>query len=113
MNLLIPIRTASPLNARDASWRVRHRRVKAERASVAWALHAEKPEKPALPCVIRLTRLAPSQGLDDDNLRGALKAVRDQLAEWIGVDDRHSDVVRYDYAQVRAKEWGVRVEVVS
>lgn len=108
----IPIRTGRGPNNRE-HYMARHRRTKAEREATAWAIRMQRPEKPALPCVILLTRESPSIGrLDDDNVRGSLKAIRDEIAAWLGVDDRHSDVVRYEYAQAKAKEWGVRVEVV-
>lgn len=102
----IPIRTVSGLNVRE-HWRARSRRVKAERDATAWLLRPVT--KPALPCVVMLTRIAPSGGLDDDNLPGALKGVRDQIAAWIGVDDRKREIVRYRYAQRRGK-WAVAVE---
>lgn len=103
----VPIRTVNGMNARDGHWRVRHRRVKAERDAVAWVLRGST--KPGIPCVVTLTRCAPSNGLDDDGLSAALKACRDEIAKWLGVDDRHSDIVRYDYAQERGP-WGVRIE---
>ena len=103
--IFIPIRTGRGLNAREA-WQSRARRVKAERQAVAWLLRGKKP---VLPCTVRLTRCAPSNGMDDDGVVGALKAVRDQVAEWLGVDDKDSARVRYVYAQCRAA-WGVRIE---
>lgn len=66
--------------------------------------------KPALPCVVTITRLAPSNGLDTDNLLSSQKGVRDQIATWLGVDDRDPRVT-WEYAQERAREYGVRVEV--
>ena len=103
--ILIPLRTGRGLNAREA-WQSRARRVKAERRAVAWLLRGAKP---ALPCTVRLTRCAPSNGMDDDGVIGALKGVRDQVAEWLGVDDKDTARVRYVYAQCRAA-WGVRIE---
>jgi hypothetical protein len=102
----VNVRTPPGLNARE-HWRARARRVKAERESAAWALIG-KP-KPPTPCSVRLTRYAPSNGLDDDNLAGALKAIRDAVADWLGIDDKHADQVRYVYAQERAP-WGVGIE---
>jgi hypothetical protein len=107
MIALVPIRTGTGMNAREHHMS-RSRRVKAERAHTAIALMQHKP--PPLPCAVLLTRIAPSSGLDDDNLAGALKGVRDQVAEWIGVDDRHRLIVRYLYAQERGP-WGVRITV--
>lgn len=66
--------------------------------------------RPALPCVVTITRLANSNGLDSDNLLSSAKGIRDQIAAWLGVDDRDPRVT-WEYAQERAKEYGVRVEV--
>lgn len=105
--ICVPLRTVSGLNARE-HWRARARRVKAERQAVAAMLWANCMP-PAFPCTVLLTRIAPSNGLDDDNLAGALKGVRDEVAKWLGVDDRHSEIVRYRYAQRRGREWGVEI----
>ena len=59
--------------------------------------------------MVTLTRIAPSNGLDDDNLAGALKAVRDEVAAWLGVDDKDRATVRYEYEQERGP-WDVRIE---
>lgn len=107
----VAMRTAPGLNARE-HWRARARRVKKEREAIAWALLAPRMEKsgrPPLPCTVRLTRVAPSNGLDDDNLAGALKGVRDQVAQWLGVDDKDRYRVRYVYAQRRGP-WSVEIE---
>lgn len=105
--ILIPLRTVPGQNARE-HWQQRSRRVKKERAAVAWVLKGAT--RPPLPCSVLLTRVGPSNGLDDDNLAGSLKSVRDEVARWLGVDDRDRLTVRYRYAQARAKEWAVRVE---
>jgi hypothetical protein len=86
--------------------------VKAERVAVAWHLtqHRRRYGKPAVPCSVLLTRLAPSNGLDDDNLVSSLKSVRDEVAAWLGVDDKDRMTVRYRYAQRRASVWCVIVE---
>lgn len=97
--IIVPLRTVSGANAREHHM-ARARRVKIEREAVAWML--KTAQRPALPCVVTLTRVAPSSGLDlDDNLPGALKGVRDEVAKWLGVNDRRRDVVRYEYAQRR------------
>lgn len=105
--IFVPIRTVGGLNAREHPMQ-RSRRVKKERQTTAWSLVMLR--KPALPCTVLLTRVGPSNGLDDDNLAGACKGVRDQIAQWLGVDDRDAQIVRYLYAQERDKQWGVRVE---
>lgn len=55
----------------------------------------EKVTRPAGPLVVRLTRISPGR-LDDDNLRAAIKGIRDQIAREMGVDDR-DPLVRWDY----------------
>lgn len=107
MQILVPIRTVSGLNVRE-HWRARSRRVKAEREATAWALTGKT--RPALPCAVLLVRVGPSNGLDDDNLRGASKGVRDEIAKWLGVDDR-SPLVTWGYGQRRGKQWAVEVEI--
>lgn len=107
LTVKLPLRTVSGLNVRE-HWRARHRRVKAEREAVAWALKG-KPV-PELPVTVTMTRLAPSNGLDQgDNLNSAFKGCRDQIAAWLGVDDRDQRVT-WSYAQRRAP-WGVVIEV--
>jgi hypothetical protein len=104
----IPIETESMSNAR-LHWAVKAKKVKAQRTATAYrtppALKAFGPL-----VVVTLTRVAPRE-LDDDNLRGALKGVRDQVACALGVDDR-SRLVRWEYAQAKG-EAAVLVEVVA
>lgn len=102
----IPIKTAPGLNARE-HWQQRARRTRKEREATAWVLRSAA--RPQIPCAVLLTRAGPSPGMDDDNLAGAMKAVRDEVARWLGIDDR-SPQVRYRYAQCRARTWSVRVE---
>lgn len=104
--ITVPIRTVPGLNAREL-WQVRSSRVKKERKAVALFLAGHK--RPPIPCSVLLTRVAPSGGVDDDNLSGALKGVRDQVAQWIGIDDRHNKQVRYVYAQKRGP-WSVTIQ---
>ncbi len=106
MILLPELRTGRGLNDRE-HWRVRAKRVKAEKERAAWEL-AKWAEKPPLPAVVTLTRFAPSNGLDDDNLAGSLKGVRDAVAAWLGVDDRDRSRVRYVYEQQRGT-WAVGI----
>lgn len=103
--VVLPVMTVSEANRRD-HWAVKAKRAKRHRfvARALCPLHA-------LPCVVRLTRLSTGT-LDDDNLRGALKAVRDGVADALGVDDRDPRVV-WEYAQERAKalKGAVRLEL--
>lgn len=104
--LHVPLRTVPGMNVRE-HWAARSKRVKGERECTTWLL--KTMAKPALPLIVTLTRVAPSNGLDDDNLTGALKGVRDAVAHWLGVDDKDRATVRYEYEQERGP-WGVRIE---
>jgi hypothetical protein len=97
----VPLRLAS-VNVRRAweHWAARARRVRRERAAVRAALGGHVP--PGLPVVVRLTRIG-WNALDDDNLRPAFKSTRDELASWLGVDDR-SPLVRWEYAQETTRQ---------
>lgn len=106
----IPIRTVSESNAHE-HWRRRQKRAKAQRGLVAMMCRATLT-KPAIPCRIRLTRVAPRK-LDQGNIAGALKHVQDGVADWIGIDDRRDDLVRYEHDQKRgqASEYAVIVSI--
>jgi hypothetical protein len=103
--ILVPIRTGRGQNDRG-HWRTKHRRTKNQGTAVAWVL--TRATKPQIPCSVLLTRVAPSNGLDSDNLVGSMKAIRDAVAAWLGVDDRHVQLVSYRYDQRRGP-WGVEI----
>jgi hypothetical protein len=97
MTVTIPIRLVSLLNSRE-HWAKKAKRAKAQRQAVANALILSRVERPALPCVVTITRVAPRQ-LDDDNLAASGKSTRDQVAAWLGVDDKPGSGVEWRYAQ--------------
>ncbi|GEL74641.1 hypothetical protein [Myxococcus virescens] len=101
----VPIKAQSTSNLRE-HWAAKHKRTDAQKA----ATRRRCPEWKAGPLLfVRLTRVAP-RALDDDNLRGALKSVRDAVATWLRVDDR-SPLVGWLYAQAKGPEPLVTVEV--
>lgn len=105
----IPLRTGNGQNNRE-HFRVAAKRAKAEREAVLWAL---KPSVlPSMPCTVLLTRVAPSNGLDQhDNLRGALKHCVDAIADWFGIKDNDPRMT-WEYAQARGP-WAVQIEVTK
>lgn len=106
---VVPVRTRSALNLRE-HWATRHRRVAAERRATALCCPRELPR---LPVVVELVRVSPGT-LDDDNLRGALKGVRDELARRYGVDDRDARVDwRYDQRRGPRGRFAVEVTVTA
>lgn len=108
MEIEIPIHTVSVLNTREHN-HAKARRAKKHRASAHWAMKAAP--KPALPVTVVLTRVAPRE-LDGDNLQAALKACRDGVADWLGVDDRDPRVTwSYGQRTGKPKTYTVAVEV--
>lgn len=112
MKFRIELRTGRGLNER-LHWAQRAKKVKHERHTTAWWIKVAKVQRPELPVTVTLTRLTSSAlGLDDDNLRGSLKAVRDELASWLGVDDRDPRVT-WRYEQKLRAGFGVEVSIDS
>lgn len=112
--LTLPLQTRSTLNLRE-HWGARHRRSQGQR-KVVHQLWPWKGRAWKFPVQVQLTRIAPPRGrrMDDDNLAGALKAVRDQVAAELGVDD--GDLVRVFFRparQEKGEDYGVRVEVLE
>lgn len=78
------VRTVSEANFRE-HWASKMRRKKAQQREVSFVWRA-LGIKVKLPAVITFTRHSPHL-LDSDNLAGAFKHVRDQVAREIGIDD--------------------------
>lgn len=102
----LPVVTVTESNT-CGHWRVRARRALQQKTAMALAL--TQVDKPAIPCCVTITRVGRGV-MDDDNLPTASKHLRDQIAAWLGVDDRHRNIVRYVYEQERGSVAGVRIE---
>ena len=102
------IRTWSALNER-CHWSTRARRAKHERHSIGWLLAGKTRPEP--PIRVVMTRRGPTSGLDDDNLAGALKGIRDGIATWLGIDDGDQRIT-WVCKQQRMKMWSVLVQIV-
>lgn len=109
--LTLPIRTVSETNQREY-WAARHRRRKRQRADAYLIVGLmARVESLRVPCVVTLTRIAP-RGLDGDNLQGALKAIRDGVADGLGVDDGDPRITwLYDQRRGGAKSYGVEITI--
>jgi hypothetical protein len=109
----IAVRTVNPTNERGNSRVaaiIKSKRAAEQRAMVRMVIGS--CVRGLYPCTVTLTRIGPKR-LDDDNLAGALKAVRDAVADALGCDDADTRV-KFLYAQERgatAKEYAVRIEV--
>jgi hypothetical protein len=67
------------------------------------------PRVVALPCTVTMVRFGPKE-LDSDNLDNAFKAVRDMIAEWVGVDDADKRYT-WQFHQKPGKAYKVRVTI--
>src|SRR5690606_5472183 len=89
-------------------WGSRKKRRDNQKLVTAAELSHHRP--PSAPCAVTLTRIAP-RPFDSDNLARAFKAVRDQIANWLGIDDGDRRV-QWHYRQERGapKQHRVRIE---
>ena len=110
----IPVRTVSETNQRE-HWSERHKRRKTQRSTVYLVVRAQLLRHGiTVPCTVTMTRIAPSSGLDFDNLVSSAKACRDGIADALGVDDADPRIEwRYQQRRGKGKEWGVDVKVVA
>lgn len=105
VTVVLPIKTVSEANGRG-HWGAKAKRTAKQRRDAWIAMPAH-----SLPCIVTLTRIAPRE-LDTDNLTSSMKAVRDGIADRLGVDDRNP-IVQWRYAQERGRvrEYAVRVHI--
>jgi hypothetical protein len=94
------IKTVSEANQRE-HWAARLTRKKSQQSTFHILWRVQKP-KVTLPATIKFTRYS-CNTLDSDNLAGAFKHVRDQLAKEIGVDDGSKEI-KFEYAQEKTKK---------
>lgn len=121
---MIVIRYASALpscaNLRE-HWRARANRVQSQRHTagvhVFGALQSSHVNcrgcaaGPNFPLVVTLCRIAP-RALDDDNLASACKAVRDGVADALGIKDNDPRVTwRYEQRRGAVKEQAIEIRV--
>jgi hypothetical protein len=96
-------------------WAAKARLTKSQRQKTknALAAVAQSFGVEVLPVTVVLTRIAPRQ-LDGDNLQSGFKAVRDGVADWLGVDDG-SSLVDWQYCQRSGgpKVYKVEIEVIG
>ena len=98
----VDVRIVSPNRLVSEHWRSRHWRRRRERKAVALALQRTIPP-PGPRWRVTLTRLSAAT-CDDDNLAGAFKAPRDEVAAYLGVSDARRGPVTWVYEQERLRE---------
>lgn len=114
LRLDLPLKTVSEINRRD-HWAARRRRRIAQQDEVRaeWRMKIGT-RRVQLPCRVRFTRIGP-KALDDDNLRSAIKSVRDEVARLLGSHDGFGSPVSWDYQQeaIGRHEYRLQIEVES
>jgi len=111
MKLKFDIKTVSEANQRE-HWAIKNSRKKSQQKAFQAIWRNAKP-KVELPATIIFTRYS-CQELDSDNLAGAFKHTRDQLAKEIGIDDG-SELLNFEYRQERIgkREHYFEVEILG
>lgn len=106
----IPLLVPSTLNLRE-HWAVRASRSKRHRmATFDCLLEARVSKRLRDPVVVRLERRSPRMLDEGDNLPASMKAVRDAIASWFGVNDRNP-IISWEYGQTSSKVSGVAVTI--
>lgn len=109
--VMASIRTVSAANARE-HWAVKAKRNKTERTAIR-AYFGSCPPSLRLTdenLIVSLTRFG-KRLLDDDNLAGSFKAIRDEVAACLGRDDGPKSGIRWVYSQQTAKDYWIEIEV--
>ena len=108
-----PVKVVSEMNRREHYFAVLKRK-RQQRHAVGLVLRAAMDgSRFTAPIEVTLTRIA-SRELDDDNLAGGFKAIRDEVAAVLGYDDGPRSGVTWRYAQQHArapKQYGVRITI--
>jgi hypothetical protein len=105
----IPIKTVSEANARE-HWAIKAKRAKIQRKDAKAVVGGQLWKgRYKLPLAISFVRIGKSK-LDSDNLQGSFKAIRDGVADALGINDG-SDLITWDYKQEKGKEYAVRIKV--
>ncbi len=106
----LPVKVVSVMNARE-HFMARARRAKAHRGLAALMLRGTRRKPPAgVPVEVVMTRIAPRE-LDGDNNQAGCKALRDGVADWLGLDD-NNPLVTWKYAQRRGPPKNYECEIV-
>lgn len=109
LEIELPIKVISEANSRG-HWGGRASRFKKQRLDVRLTCNrAIKPLPDNATAIVTLTRLG-KRTLDTDNLSGAFKAIRDEIAAMMGIDDG-SERIEWRYRQLYPLEYGIRIKI--
>ena len=115
----IPGKLESKLNL-HGHWSKAHRTAKRQRENAHWAMIQKRngvveSDLDDIALTVTITRLSPhyeqeNKRLDNDNLAGACKAIRDGIADWLNVNDRDPRIT-WVYAQGFHEEYACTVSI--
>lgn len=114
LEVYLPLRLVSEANARDG-WRAKAKRAREQRRVTHMAVAPRLLRGLGThvvfvdPLRVTLTRIGPRE-LDTDNLARACKAVRDGVADALGVKD-NDPRVSWSYAQLRSRAYAVEIRM--
>lgn len=115
LHLELPVRVMSLANKR-LHWSKLSQLAKEQKAQLAfWLMRMETAAgadvsfRSSVATVTLVHLFRGGHPLDDDNLAGAFKYVRDTIASWLGTHDGPGGRVRFFYAQRRQGEVGIEV----
>lgn len=111
IEIVVPVKIVSEANARE-HWRLVNKRKK-QQAQAWWACCMRSPAvtwKP--PYYVVMTRLGPKT-LDDDNLAGGFKKLRDCIAESLAVNDGDVPNVSWHCKQEKSSAYGAKVLITT
>lgn len=117
--LVLPVKVISEANAMSrrgapGHWRERLKRKHAQQQEVKAELHnAMMIRKFEFPVLVTLTRIGPKKLDKRDNLPRAFKAIVDQIAASLGVDDGEEDKIDWKYEQepIGVRQYSIRIEI--
>lgn len=110
--ITLPIRITSNANLRE-HWAVRADRARNQRRAVAIEMHGTCPSTLRRwqgGICVTLCRIG-KRLLDDDNLAGGFKAVRDEIAAQLGRDDGPASGITWRYTQIKGSAYGVHITI--
>jgi hypothetical protein len=115
---VLNIKTVSESNSTEC-WQLKAKRHKSQKRFIRlWGLE-NNISQTSVPCSIKITRLAPGNGLDeDDNLRVSVKWVKDYIADIIlpGQAPGRADGdkrIKWLYDQQRHPIYAIRIEILD
>lgn len=113
ISVRLPLRTVSEANVKE-HWAVRRKRTNLQRAMVSTAISMSTADEDmeritsSSPIMVKITRIG-KRRLDCDNLARSNKAIRDGIADALGIDDG-DERIRWHYGQRTSNE-GYWVEI--